>query len=143
MKPILLKRGVGKGASAMDGRGGRYICYVSLGTNFRSLGKWRLGFMELSHVVRTMEQERWSSQHSRTTLAWVLTPAISLCDVDDGPAQYCRQRIQRCGICDDLSFYVPRLHLFCYARREYVLRTSVVYLVGELVSQNFSNTPIS
>lgn len=81
MKPILLKRGIGKGASAMDGRDGRDICYISL-------GEWRLGFMELSHVVRTLKEERWSSQPPRVTPSRVLTPAISLWDFDDGPAQY-------------------------------------------------------
>lgn len=58
MKPILFKWGIGKGASAMDGRSGRDFCYIRLGKTFRSLGIWRLGFMELSHVVRTMEKER-------------------------------------------------------------------------------------
>lgn len=121
MKPILLKRGIGKGASAMDGRGSRDIYYMSLGTKFRSLGKWRLGFMELSHVVRIMEQERWSSQYSRTTLAWVLTPAISLWAVDDGPAEYCRDN------------EVNDVELVTIFRSMY----RVVYLVGEHVSQKF------
>lgn len=92
MKPILFKRGIGKGASAMDGRIGWDFCYMRLGKTFRSLGTWSLGFMELSHVVRTMEKERWFSQPSRATPGWVLTPAISFWDVYDGPAQYCRQR---------------------------------------------------
>lgn len=58
MKPILFKRRIGKGASAMDGRSGRDFCSIRLGKTFRSVGIWRLGFMELSHVSRTMEKER-------------------------------------------------------------------------------------
>lgn len=114
MKPILFERGIGKGASAMDGKSGRDSCYLRLGKIFRSLDRWRLGYMGLSHVGRTMEKGRWSSQPSRATPAWVLTPAISLWNVfDGGPAGNEVNGVEFLRLFRSTAVnYVPRANLY-------------------------------